>query len=82
MPACRSRASSTAARIAVCRTRSNACPTRPISSRPIRNAGALAFTSTFSPRLSLPTTSGNPGFGELEGIALQATEAADDAARD
>ena len=55
----RSLASSTAARMAVCRTRSKAWPTRPISSPPVRSDGASAATSTSSPRRSRPTTSGS-----------------------
>ena len=43
---------------------------------------ASAFTSTFSPRLSLAHHVRQLVLGELEGVALQAAQAADDAARD
>ena len=56
---CRSRASSTADLMAVCRTVSIAWPTWPISSLPTRSGGASAATSTLSPRRSLLTTEGS-----------------------
>ena len=54
----RTRASSTADLMAVCRTVSIAWPTWPISSLPTRSGGASAATSTDSPRRSRATTDG------------------------
>jgi len=55
----RTRASSIAALMAVCRTVSIAWPTWPISSLPTRSGGASAATSTDSPRRSRATTEGS-----------------------
>ena len=55
----RTRASSTADLMAVCRTASIAWPTWPISSLPTRIGGASAATSTDSPRRSRATTDGS-----------------------
>ena len=55
----RTRASSIADLMAVCRTMSMAWPTWPISSLPTRSGGASAATSTDSPRRSRATTEGS-----------------------
>ncbi len=55
----RTRASSIADLMAVCRTVSIAWPTWPISSLPTRSGGASAATSTDSPRRSRATTEGS-----------------------
>ncbi len=55
----RTRASSIADLMAVCRTVSIAWPTWPISSPPTCSGGASAATSTDSPRRSLATTDGS-----------------------